>query len=173
MSQAPDSHRLPDAHRLMDAFEVWRRSSEARWQAQLGDDAGDLLGEVYLRLLRAAGFRWQSEAATRRYIEQVASYVARDMVRTRLRRSEVFSVALELGARGGVKAPLGPEVDLEALVESAGLTLRQRVVVQARRQAMETREISRLLGASEDAVRQLESEAIKRLRDVAQRGAEE
>jgi DNA-directed RNA polymerase specialized sigma24 family protein len=72
-----------------------------------------------------------------------------------------------------MSATLGPEVDLEALVGSAGLTLRQRVVVQARRQGMETKDISQLLGVSVDAVRQLESEAIKRLRDVAQRGAGE
>lgn len=165
--------RLPDSHRLMDAFEHWRQHSQDRLAAQLGDDAGDVQQETYLRLLRATGFRWQSEAATRRYIEQVASYVARDLLRARLRRSEVFSMAIEMGARGGVKAPLGPEVDLEALVAAAGLTLRQRVVVQARRQGMETKDIAGLLGASEDAVRQLESEAIKRLREAAQRGAEE
>jgi RNA polymerase sigma factor (sigma-70 family) len=165
--------QAPHSHRLLDAYEVWRQSSEARWRSQLGEDAGDLLSEVYLRLLRAVGFRWQSEAATRRYIEQVASYVARDMVRAKLRRSELFSVALEIGARGGVSTPLEQEVNLEALVESAGLSLRQRVVVQARRQGMETREIGALIGASEDAVRQLESEAVRRLREVAQKGAQE
>jgi RNA polymerase sigma factor (sigma-70 family) len=157
----------------MEAYECWKRHSETRWQAQLGEDAGDLLSEVYLRLLRAGGFRWQSEAATRRYIEQVAAYVARDLLRARLRRSEVFSVALELGARGGVSTPLEQEVNLEALVESAGLSLRQRVVVQARRQGMETRDIAGLLGVTVDAVRQLESEAIKRLREAAQKGAGE
>ena len=155
---------------LRQAYLLWRDRSLPRWQSLLGDDAGDLLQETYLRLERAEGFVYTSESATMRYIETVASYVLRDMRRTKARRQELVGVALELGARGLVQnecAPLAPRLELEQVIASAGLSPRQRLVIVGVRRGVDRATLAEMLEVSMETVREHERAAVARLRDAA------
>ncbi len=150
----------------------WRERSVLRWHSQIGDDAGDLLSDVWLRLSRAESFAYSSDMATLRYIETVAEYVLRDRRRQAARRAELMSTAIELGARGltsqvtQVSLPVLPPVDISEAIDAAGLTKQQRIVIVGLRRGVDRETLAEQMGVSMETVREHERAAIGRLRDV-------
>jgi RNA polymerase sigma factor (sigma-70 family) len=156
---------------LQRVYLTWRERTLPRWRSQIGEDAGDLLTEVWVRLHRIEPeYCHTSDPATLRYIEQVASYVVRDMGRAKARRSQLFATALELGAAGlsseGFDA-LESRQDVEDLVEEASLTIRQRVAILGRLSGMAPTTLAKLIGVTEMGLRDHEREAVRRLRQIA------
>jgi DNA-directed RNA polymerase specialized sigma24 family protein len=156
---------------LAQTYLLWRERSAPRWQALLGDDAGDVLGEVWLRLARVEEtYQHTSEPATMRYIETVADYCLRDRRRAQGRRSELMNTALELGARG--LRPQGEErlsagADVGELIDSSGLTRQQRIVIVGLWRGVDRETLAEQLEVTMETVREYERAGIARMREKA------
>lgn len=154
---------------LARVYELWRERSTARWQELLGDDAGDLIQDVWLRLhpLEAA-YEHQSDAQTLRYIEHVAAFALRDLWRVAQRRGDLFSMAIELGAAGLSRAAFDAveaRVALLDLADKARLPLGQRVALLGRVEGLQAVTVARLLGVSVATLAKYERLAVKALRE--------
>jgi DNA-directed RNA polymerase specialized sigma24 family protein len=158
---------------LERVFLLWKDRSASRWASLLGDDGGDLLTEVWLRLERVQeAYQHTSEPATMRYIETVADFCLRGRRRTHARRSELLATALEMGVRGltpgGV--PCGdvePPVDMETVIESSGLTRQQRIVIVGVRRGVDRETLAEMLEVTMETVREYERAGIARMREKA------
>jgi DNA-directed RNA polymerase specialized sigma24 family protein len=159
---------------LAQTYLLWRERSAPRWQALLGDDAGDVLGEVWLRLARVEEtYQHTSEPATMRYIETVADYCLRDRRRAQGRRSELMSTALEMGVRGLTQksdinrfiSPVEPPVDLGAVIDSSGLTRQQRIVIVGLWRGVDRETLAEQLEVTMETVREYERAGIARMRE--------
>ena len=163
---------------LERVYLLWRDRSAPRWTAQLGDDAGDLLTEVWLRLEKVqAGFVHTSDQATLRYIESVAGYVLKDRRRVETRRRELFAGALKLGVRGltaragqggevtQVTLPVEPPVDMETVIGSSGLTRQQRIVIVGLWRGVDRETIAEMLEVTMETLREYERAGIARMRE--------
>jgi len=162
---------VPSRIHLERLYLQWRERSVLRWQSQLGDDAGDLLSEVWLRLSRAESFAYSSDMATLRYIETVAEYALRDRRRQAARRAELMNTAIELGARGltsqacQVSPPVEPPVDMGTVIDSSGLTRQQRIVIVGLRRGVDRETLAEQLEVTMETVREYERAGIARMRE--------
>jgi DNA-binding NarL/FixJ family response regulator len=154
---------------------LWRDRSAPRWVSILGDDAGDLLTEVWLRLERVqATYQHTSEPATMRYIETVAGYCLRDRRRTEARRAELMSTALEMGVRGLTQksdinrfiSPVEPPVDMGTVIDSSGLTRQQRIVIVGLWRGVDRETLAEQLEVTMETVREYERAGIARMREA-------
>lgn len=172
-SLAPKRH----ATELERVYLLWKSRSAARWASVLGDDGGDLLTEVWLRLEKVqATFQHTSDQATMRYIETVADYCLRDRRRSEARRAELTATALELGARGlrkGVGASesaLAPPVDMETVIASSGLTRQQRIVIVGLWRGVDRETLAEMLEVTMETLREYERAGIARMRESVKSG---
>lgn len=161
---------------LARVYLLWRERSASRWQAILGDDAGDVLQEVWLRLEKVQPtFQYTGDQAAMRYIETVASYCLRDRRRVEARRSELMATALELGVRGltqkGPEAVAGvavePPVDMGVVIDSSGLTRQQRIVIVGLWRGVDRETLAEMLEVTMETVREYERAGIARMREAS------
>lgn len=153
---------------LQRVYESWASRSRARWEELLGDDAGDLLSETWLRLSAAMDYEHKSDAQTLRYIEHTAAFAVRDLWRAQQRRGELFTMAIELGAAGlsreGFDA-VEARVALLDLTDRAKLPVGQRVALLGRVEGLQAVTVARLLGVSVATLAKYERLAVKALRE--------
>ncbi|MBI4601533.1 MAG: sigma-70 family RNA polymerase sigma factor [Planctomycetes bacterium] len=129
----------------------------------------DVVQETFARALRSLPrFRWEGEAAFERWLATIAEHVVLEEARAREK-----DAALELppdvpGSAASPSKALRREERMGRLEEAlAALSPEHReVILLARIERLSTAEIARRMGRSRDAVKQLLSRALKKLKEA-------
>jgi DNA-directed RNA polymerase specialized sigma24 family protein len=164
-------HPLPSDPALDQAFLRWRGATLCRWRSELGYDAEDFLGSLYLRVRRqaATGFAHRSDAETRAWIERVASFALLEFRRDLARQLGMARVGLEEGdgATCGPGEDAGEALDPERaalLLSAASLTRTQRIVLVGRVSGVSAEVLALMLGVETETVERNVRRATERVR---------
>lgn len=154
---------------LDQAFLRWRAGSLSRWRYQLGSDAEDFLGVLYLRVQRLGeNYCHRTDRETFAWIERVASFVLPEFRRETARSLGYAIIGLEVAETvcSCEVEPLGiGREEAERILRDVKISLSQRVALMGRMFGLGDDVIGAQLGIEPESVGKYVTRAIEAARE--------